>query len=72
VRLRELVARAKRHGIECEAPNSGSHYKFRRREDGKVYPVPAHNGMKTEIRDIYIAGFCRCFGLHRDQLVDDG
>ena len=42
----------------------GKHpWKAQRKSDGKTYPIPAHNGLKTEISDEYIRGLCRCFGL---------
>jgi len=28
-----------------------------------MYPIPAHNGLKTEIDDKYIRKFCQHFGL---------
>ncbi len=28
-----------------------------------MYPLPAHNGPKTELSDIYIRGLCRAFGI---------
>jgi hypothetical protein len=30
---------------------------------GKTYPIPAHNGLKTELTDVYIKGVCRCFNI---------
>lgn len=47
-------------GAEVHRPNSGSHWKAV--YQGKTYPIPAHNGEKTEIGDVYIRGVCRCFG----------
>jgi hypothetical protein len=34
-----------------------------------VYPIPAHNGPKTEIGDHYIRGLCRTFGLDVDEMM---
>lgn len=48
--------------MEVQKPRKGSHWKAVRVEDGKVYPLPAHNGLKTELSDIYLRGLCRCFG----------
>jgi hypothetical protein len=28
-----------------------------------MYPLPAHNGLRSEITDDYIRAFCRHFGL---------
>jgi hypothetical protein len=60
--------RAIKQAIESKAgfsvlePSSGSHWKIFG-PDGKMYPIPAYNGLKTEIPDKYIAGMCRAFGL---------
>jgi len=32
-----------------------------------MYPLPAHNGLRTEIDDKYIAAFCKHFGLEEDE-----
>lgn len=53
-------------GVAVEPPNSGSHY--RAVKDGKVYPVPAHNGERSEISDVYIRGLCRAFDLNYEDL----
>lgn len=66
-RLRELAARLKPENIVLHAPSSGSHWKFVG-PDGKTYPVPAHNGERTEISREYIRGLCRCFQLPRSFL----
>jgi len=34
---------------------------------GKVYPLAAHNGERSEIRDLYIKGLCRCFDLDESE-----
>ena len=31
--------------------------------NGKVYPISAHDGLKSEISDVYLRGVCRCFDL---------
>lgn len=56
-------------GVLLEQPKSGSHWMCRR-ADGAVrgYPIPAHNGLKTEIDDKYIRGLCRHFGLSEAEL----
>jgi len=48
-------------GIAVEKPKNGSHWKAK--ANGKSYPVPAHNGPKSEISDAYINGLCRAFDL---------
>lgn len=52
--------------IALEPPTSGSHWRFRG-QDGAMYPVPAPNGLKSEISDEYINGLCRAFGLVRSE-----
>ena len=39
---------------------------------GKTYIIPAHNGEKTEITDVYIRAVCRCQAreLHLAGAVD--
>lgn len=65
-RLRDLIRAVEALGVVVDAPNSGSHWKARR--DGKTYPLPAHNGARTELDDVYIRGLCRCFGLDEAEL----
>lgn len=67
-RLRKLKKNAKKLGAVLEDPNGGSHYKFRR-EDGRMYPVPAHNGLKSEIPDVYIRRLAVFLGTTYDDLV---
>lgn len=62
-----MVSALKAMGLTVDpAPGGGSHY--RAVLDGKVYPIPAHNGTKTEIADVYIKGVCRCFSLDYAEL----
>jgi len=35
---------------------------------GVSYPIPLHNGLKTEVPDVYIRGVCRALGLNEAQL----
>ncbi|MBS2028706.1 MAG: hypothetical protein JST54_12465 [Deltaproteobacteria bacterium] len=50
-------------GIRVEKPNKGSHWKAIRNSDGKTYPLPCHNGEKSELDDKYLRGLCNCFGF---------
>ncbi len=52
-------------GGKVEVPTKGSHYRAIR--DDVMYPIPAHNGLKTEIGDVYIRGMCRALGLDFDE-----
>jgi hypothetical protein len=65
-RLAKLRRALEAMGITVTEPASGSHWKAQR--DGKTYPIPAHNGPKTEIDDCYLRGVCRCFGLDEKAL----
>ena len=67
-RLRTLKKRAKKFGATLEEPSSGSHYKFRSK-DRRAYPVSAHNGLKSEIPDVYIRGLARFLGVSVDELL---
>lgn len=66
VRLRVLVRAANKLGIAIDEPKSGSHWKATR--DSEVYPIPAHNGLRSEIDDRYLRGFCAAFGLELEEL----
>jgi hypothetical protein len=65
-RLRKIRKACSAYGIELETPKGGSHWKFRRGK-GPTYPVPSHNGLKTEVPDEYIRGLCAHFDLDRDE-----
>ncbi len=61
-RLRDIKRVLEALGVFVEEPTSGSHWKARG-ADGKTYPIPAHNGLKEEVSDIYIRALCRSFEL---------
>ncbi len=61
-RLRDLMRIAAHFEVVIEPPAGGSHYKARR-PGCRVYPIPAHNGERTQIPDEYIRGLCRNFGI---------
>lgn len=65
-RLRDVVRALRQLGVEVEAPSSGSHWKARK--GGAVYPIPAHNGERSSIGDVYIRGVCRAFDLDEKAL----
>jgi hypothetical protein len=50
-------------GLEVIEANGKHPWKARRPSDGKTYGIPAHNGVKTEISEVYIRGLCRAFDL---------
>lgn len=60
-RLSRIASVLRSYGVAVEKPSGSSHWKASR--DGFVYTIPAHNGEKTEIADIYIRGCCRAFEI---------
>ena len=68
MRLSELLERLKPHGVTCEKPSSGSHWKLRK-PGYRVYTVPAHNGLREELPDRYLRAACRALGIDRDVLL---
>lgn len=58
-RLRNIKAALREYDIEVVTGTK--HYQARRGVD--VYPIPAHNGEKSEVPDVYIRGLCRRFNI---------
>ena len=67
LRLGELQRRLAGEGIRVEKPRSGSHWKATK--GSVIYPIPAHNGLRTEIDNNYLRALCRRFGLADDLLL---
>ena len=65
-RLRDLIRAGRQWGIVVEPPGSGSHWIARKGE--LAFPLPCHNGGKSEIDDIYIRRMCRAFGVDEKEL----
>ena len=65
-RLRDLRRALEALGVTVTEPSSGSHW--RAAKDGRTYPIPAHNGPKTEIGDEYLRGVCRAFSVDIEEL----
>jgi hypothetical protein len=65
-RLREIRRAALSYGIQIEEPSSGSHWHCRL-PGKRLYTIPAHNGVRTEIDDNYVRGFCRHFSINYDE-----
>ena len=43
---------------------TGGKHPYRLRKAGaRLYTIPAHRGLQTEINDIYIRAMCRNFGI---------
>ena len=55
IRLKKLKQRLGSLGYRVEQPKRGSHWKVYG-PGGVMYPIPAHNGLKTEIGDAYLRG----------------
>lgn len=61
-RLRDVIKALAEHGIEVDKPAGGSHWMCKRK-GARGYPIPAHNGPKSEISNCYVRGVCRAFGI---------
>jgi hypothetical protein len=61
-KLAKVAGWLERQGATVEKPKSGSHWKARF-TDGSVFPLPAHNALKTEISDVYLGKLAKRFGL---------
>lgn len=61
-RLRDLARVVEALGGRVEKPNKGSHWKAYNK-DGRMYPLPSHNGAKGELDDNYIRGLARHLGI---------
>jgi hypothetical protein len=65
-RLREIIRAFAAFGGAVEPSRGGSSH-WIASKDGRVFPLTAHNGPKSEISDLYIRGMCRCFGLDEEE-----
>jgi hypothetical protein len=64
-RFGDIARAVKAFGATVEEPPSGgSHYKVCK--GGAVFPITAHNGLKSEISNIYLRGLCRFLGCTLD------
>ena len=61
VRAQKLSTALKQFGVATEKPKGGSHWRLVK--DGRCYPLPLNNGLKTEVSDVYVRGVCRAFDL---------
>jgi arsenate reductase-like glutaredoxin family protein len=67
-RLGKLAAWLERHGVTIEKPGAGSHWKARF-QDGSMYPIPAHNALRTEISDKYLKAIAKLMGTTLAELL---
>jgi hypothetical protein len=67
LRLSDLKRLLERHGFVVEPGTK--HWKVKA-PDGRMYPIPAHNGLKTEITWVYVRGLCRNLNIDESKLSD--
>lgn len=61
-RFRDIKRALLGMGFAVDSPDGGSHWKVRDRA-GKLYPLPCHNGERSEITDKYLRALCRTFDI---------
>gem|GEM_PF-979195 len=61
-RLTDIATLLLSYGVALEEPSKGSHWKLKR-QAYRVYTIPAHNGRRSEIGDVYIRAMCRHFDI---------
>lgn len=65
-RFRNMVKAAKSYGFELQRKKGRHVYKLKR-DGARAFPITAHNGLKSEITDIYINEFCDQYGIDRQE-----
>jgi hypothetical protein len=68
VRARDLRRALESFGVTIAEPRGGGGSHWIAKRAGTVFPIPLHNGLKTEVSDLYIRGLCRAFGLVEAEL----
>jgi hypothetical protein len=61
-RFGDLVRALRALGYTVDEPSSGSHWKVYAR-DGKMFPIPAHNALRSEVADKYLRSLCRALDI---------
>ena len=51
----------------AEPKGGGSHYRASKL-GFRSYPLPLHNGMKSELSDVYLRGVCSAFEIELSEL----
>lgn len=61
-RLRDVAKALRSYGGDVS--DTGGRHNYKATMPGfRVFPIPAHRGMHSEIPDVYIRGVCRAFGI---------
>lgn len=69
VKARDLKRAVEALGADfIEARGGGSHWRIR--YNGRTYPIPLHNGLKSDVLDCYVRGVCRVLGVTVEQLEE--
>jgi hypothetical protein len=68
-RLSEIAEIARRYGYELDEGAGKHNWRFRK-EGERTYPIPAHNGLRTEIDFKYIRGLCRNLNIPLEAFTD--
>lgn len=66
-RFRDIKRALQKMGATVSpSPGGSSHWHVEK--DGKMYPIPAAHGDKTEIAENYLRGVCRALALDEAEL----
>lgn len=69
-RLGDVKRALAKFGVTVVEPRKGSHWKAS--AAGKLsYSLTAHNGLKSEIPDVYLRGVCRNFDIDFDAFLKE-
>ena len=68
-KFRDLIAVLRTiEGVTIDEPSSGTHWKIR--HNARTYPIPLHNGPRSEVSDVYIKGVARFLGIEAKALLN--
>lgn len=67
-RFRDIIRVCGEYGIDLDEKGGKHNFKLSRPGTRK-YPIPAHNGPKSEITDVYIRAMCRHFELDLEEFT---
>jgi hypothetical protein len=62
-RFRDFKRWLESQGMVVEPGDGTSHYRVVNPATGALYTIPAHNGFKQELSDIYLKACCKAHGL---------